>query len=162
MNPGIVTPQVQAIKDGLKSLPTMSLVMTPDDLFGTAQGIYANPNGTSASWERPASIEMIWPDGQAGFQANCGARIYGDVGRREKKKSIRLLFKGMYGQTKLEYPLFGEDAAQEFDTFILRANFKTATLSANPSRSISAMSTAAGCNWPWASPPPTAGTFIST
>ena len=97
--------------------------MTLDDLFGATQGIYANPNGTTASWERPASIEMIWPDGQEGFQANCGARIYGDVGRREKKKSIRLLFKGMYGQTKLDYPLFGEEAAQEFDTFILRANF---------------------------------------
>jgi len=123
MNPGIVTPQVQEIKDALKSLPTMSLVMTLDDLFGATQGIYANPNGTTASWERPASIEMLWPDGQEGFQANCGARIYGDVGRREKKKSIRLLFKGMYGQTRLRYPLFGADAAQEFDTFILRANF---------------------------------------
>ncbi|MCL5282380.1 MAG: lamin tail domain-containing protein [Planctomycetes bacterium] len=123
MNPGIVTPQIRAIREGLESLPTMSLIMTLDDLFGATQGIYANPNGTSASWERPASIEMIWPDGQEGFQANCGARIYGDVGRREKKKSIRLLFKGMYGQTKLEYPLFGAEAAQEFDTFILRANF---------------------------------------
>jgi len=123
MNAAIVTPQVREIEGALKSLPTMSLVMTLDDLFGGTQGIYANPNGTSASWERPASIEMLWPDDQEGFQANCGARIYGDVGRREKKKSIRLLFKGMYGQTSLRYPLFGEDAAQEFDTIILRANF---------------------------------------
>jgi hypothetical protein len=123
MNPSAVTPQPQDIKDALKSLPTMSLVMTLDDLFGATQGIYANPNGTSASWERPASIEMIWPDGQEGFQANCGARVYGDVGRREKKKSIRLLFKGMYGQTSLRYPVFGEEAATQFDTLILRANF---------------------------------------
>ncbi len=123
MNPSIVVPQVQEIKDGLQSLPTMSLVMSLDDLFGPTQGIYSNPNGTSVSWERPASLEMIWPDGKEGFQANCGARIYGDVGRREKKKSIRLLFKGMYGQTRLRYPLFGDGAAQEFDTFILRANF---------------------------------------
>ncbi|MCU0913082.1 MAG: chitobiase/beta-hexosaminidase C-terminal domain-containing protein [Planctomycetes bacterium] len=123
MNPSVVTPQVQAIKDGLTSLPAMSLVMTRDDLFGSTQGIYANPNGTSASWERPASLEMIWPDGREGFQANCGARIYGDVGRREKKKSFRLLFKGMYGLTRLRYPVFGDEAADEFDTFILRANF---------------------------------------
>ncbi len=123
MSSGIVTPQIRTVREGLESLPTMSLVMTLDDLFGATQGIYANPNGTTASWERPASIEMIYPDGQEGFQANCGARIYGDVGRREKKKSIRLLFKGMYGQTKLDYPLFGAEAAKEFDTFILRANF---------------------------------------
>jgi hypothetical protein len=123
MDPGIVTPRVQEIKDDLKSLPTMSLVMTLDDLFGATQGIYANPNGTTASWERPASIEMIWPDGQEGFQANCGARIYGDVGRQYKKKTFRLLFKGMYGQTSLRYPLFGDNAAGKFDTIILRANF---------------------------------------
>ncbi len=123
MNSSIVAPQVPEIQAGLQSLPTMSLVMSLDDLFGPTQGIYSNPNGTTVSWERPASIEMLWPDGQEGFQANCGARIYGDVGRREKKKSIRLLFKGMYGQTRLHYPLFGKDAAQEFDTFILRANF---------------------------------------
>jgi hypothetical protein len=123
MNPSIITPQTRAIRDGLKSLPTMSLVMSLDDLFGATQGIYANQNGTGASWERPASIEMIWPDGQEGFQANCGARIYGDVGRREKKKTFRLLFKGMYGQTRLRYPLFGDEAADEFDTLILRANF---------------------------------------
>lgn len=123
MNQSIVVPQEQAVKDGLKSLPTMSLVMSLDDLFGPAQGIYANPNGKTFSWERPASIEMIWPDGRKGFQANCGARIYGDVGRGQKKKSFRLLFKGMYGQTRLRYPLFGADATDEFATFVLRANF---------------------------------------
>jgi len=66
---------------------------------------------------------MIYPDGEDGFQSNCGVRIYGGVGRREKKKSFRLLFKGTYGATKLRYRLFGDDATDEFDTIILRANF---------------------------------------
>jgi hypothetical protein len=123
MHQSIVAPQAQEIKDALKSLPTMSLVMSLDDLFGQTQGIYANPREKTVSWERPASIEMIWPDGRKGFQANCGARIYGDVGRGQKKKSFRLLFKEMYGQKHLRYPLFGTDAAKEFDTFVLRANF---------------------------------------
>ena len=37
------------------------------------------------------------------------------------KHSFRLLFKGLYGPTKLRYPLFGDDAAEEFDTITLRA-----------------------------------------
>jgi hypothetical protein len=125
MDPRIVTGHVEEIKDGLQSIPTMSLVMKLDDVFGATQGMYANPSGRDIMWERPASLELIWPDGREGFQANCGIRIYGDVGRQApyKKKTFRLLFKGMYGQTSLRYPLYGEDAVDEFDQLILRANF---------------------------------------
>ena len=122
MDPEIVNAHAGTLKNDLKSLPTMSLVMKLDDLFSSS-GIYANWNSQGVSWERPGSIEMFYPDGTDGFQSNCGVRIYGGVGRREKKKSFRLLFKGVYGATKLNYPLFGEDAVDQFDTIILRANF---------------------------------------
>ena len=40
-----------------------------------------------------------------------------------RKHSLRLLFKGVYeGNTKLDFPLFGEDAATSFDTITLRAD----------------------------------------
>ncbi|MHC4560622.1 MAG: CotH kinase family protein, partial [Planctomycetota bacterium] len=125
MDPDIVNNPFYSsqIRDDLKSIPTMSLVMTKSDLFDSSKGIYANWNSQGVAWERPASIELIYPDGTKGFQANCGARIYGGVGRREKKKTFRLLFKGIYGDPKLRYPFFGEDAVDEFDTIILRANF---------------------------------------
>jgi len=110
------------IKQDLLSLPTMSLVMDVDDLFGP-QGIYSNPWSSGPAWERPGSIELIYPDGRVGFQVNCGVRIYGGVGRREPKKTLRLLFKRAYGPTKLNYPLFGDDATDRFDTIILRAGF---------------------------------------
>jgi len=45
------------------------------------------------------------------------------VGRREKKKTLRLLFKSIYGSSKLRSSLFGENSADEYDTIILRANF---------------------------------------
>ncbi|UCE47167.1 MAG: CotH kinase family protein, partial [Phycisphaerales bacterium] len=111
------------IKNDLKSIPTMSLVMDLNDLFDSVYGIYSNPWGEGVEWERPGSIELIYPDASEGFQLDCGVRIYGGVGRREKKKTLRLLFKGMHGPRKLRYPLFGEDAADGFDTIILRANF---------------------------------------
>ncbi|MBW8041159.1 MAG: hypothetical protein FVQ85_14310, partial [Planctomycetes bacterium] len=125
MDPCVVNNPLYAgtLKNDLKAIPTMSLVMDLDDLFDSGTGIYANPYAEGIAWERPCSIELIHPDGSEGFHLDCGIRIYGGVGRREKKKTLRLLFKSIYGPPKLRYPLFGEDASGEFDTIILRANF---------------------------------------
>ncbi len=134
MDPDIVNNPLYSdtLIDDLLSIPTMSLVMDMDDLFNASQGIYANPNGQGVAWERPGSIELFYPEGydapDDGFQVNCGVRIYGGVGRQPqyKKHSFRLLFKADYGPTKLNYPLFGEEAADLFDTVILRSNFNDA------------------------------------
>ncbi|MGD8499463.1 MAG: chitobiase/beta-hexosaminidase C-terminal domain-containing protein, partial [Phycisphaerales bacterium] len=125
MDPDIVNSHRSTLKDDLLSIPTMSLVMELEDLFGSS-GIYPNWGSSGVAWERPGSIELINPDGSEGFQVDCGVRIYGGVGRREKKKTFRLLFKRDYGPTKLRFPLFGANAADEFDTIILRANFNDA------------------------------------
>jgi hypothetical protein len=113
-----------SLKEDLRSLPSMSIVMNMDDIFGP-QGIYANPTYRGDNWERPASVELIYPDGQEGFQENAGIRIQGGAFRRfdlTLKKSFRLIFREKYGASKLDYPLFGPDATDEFDNFILRAN----------------------------------------
>ncbi len=112
------------VKSALLSLPSMSIVTSVGDLFDAKTGIYANPNNSGVSWERSGSVELIYPDGAKGFQVNCGVRIQGAYFRSPwacRKHSFRLVFKGLYGPTKLRYPLFGEDAAQEFDTIVLRA-----------------------------------------
>ena len=49
-------------RDDLLSIPSMSIVMDLDDLFGS-RGIYSNPGGSGQSWERPSSVELILPDG---------------------------------------------------------------------------------------------------
>jgi len=113
----------QTIRDDLKSLPTLSIVMDVDDMFGSS-GIYANPTQHGAAWERATSVELINPDGSEGFQVDCGIRIQGGYFRRPgacEKHSFRLLFKGQYGPTKLNFPWFGEDAVDSFDTITLRA-----------------------------------------
>lgn len=113
-----------SLTESLLSIPTMSLVMTTEDMFDSQRGIYANPTRRGPQWERPASVELIYPDGRKGFQINCGVRIQGGYFRTpsaSSKKSFRLLFKGIYGATKLRYPLFGDAATDEFDTITLRA-----------------------------------------
>jgi hypothetical protein len=109
------------IKNALTSIPTMSVVMQQEDMFGT-EGILSNPN---ADREKPASVELIYPDGtKEGFQVNCGIKIIGGASRSMSTKySFRLLFKGIYGPSKLRFPLFGPDAANEFNTIVLRSSF---------------------------------------
>jgi hypothetical protein len=74
------------------------------------------------AWERPASVELINPEGKPGFRINCGLRIQGGWNRQpleSPKHSLRLLFKKEYGPSKLNFPLFGNEPMQ-FETLILR------------------------------------------
>ena len=110
------------IFEGLRSIPSYSLVMELDDLFGEEGGIYANAKEDGRDWERPCSIELIHAAGDAGFQVNCGVRIRGGFSRMtsNSKHAFRLFFRREYGPGKLKYPVFGKAAAQEFDNLDLR------------------------------------------
>jgi hypothetical protein len=123
MDPDIVTaaPWKDTLKDDLKSIPTFSIVMSLDDLFG-ATGIYSNPGGDTIAWERPCSVELIYPDDTEGFQANCGIRIRGGFSRStgNPKHAFRFFFRQEYGPSKLNYPFFGPTGASSFDKFDLR------------------------------------------
>ena len=112
------------LESGLKSIPSVSVVMDKEDLFGSALGIYANPQQSGISWERACSIELIYADGRPGFQIDCGIRVQGGWNRRPEespKHALRLVFNERYGQTRLRFPVFGENGGREFETLILRA-----------------------------------------
>mgnify|MGYP006272385959 CR=1 FL=1 len=114
------------IADDLKSVPSISIVTNKDHLFDSREGIYVNPMEQGFSWERPVSVEFIDPSGQEeGFQVNSGLRIQGGYSRspQNKKFSFRVFFKRDYGPPRLRYPLFGEDAAPDFDSVILRGGY---------------------------------------
>ena len=88
--------------------------------------LYSNPGGTGVGWERGVSIEMLFPDGEDGFQVECGTRIQGGASRspsKSPKHSWRLLFKGDYGPTKLRYQVLDDTPVDSFDQLILRAGY---------------------------------------
>ena len=124
MDPDVVNNALfsQTIKEDLKTIPTFSVVMNLNDLFSSSTGIYANPGQDGRSWERACSLELIYPDGREGFQENAGIRIRGGFSRSESnpKHAFRFFFRQEYGAGKLNYPLFGAEAASEFDKFDLR------------------------------------------
>jgi hypothetical protein len=123
MDPRIVTNASYSslILDGLKSIPTFSLVMEQSNLFGTL-GIYANPSGDGREWERSGSIELIYPDGQSGFQIDAGVRIRGGQSRAlsNPKHAFRLFFRAEYGAGALDYRLFRDSPVNRFQLFDLR------------------------------------------
>src|SRR5438132_9253018 len=123
MDPDIVNNPAwsSTIQDDLKALPSFSIVMNPQDFWGT-NGIYANPSGDGKTWERPASLELINPDGTKGFQINAGIRIRGGYSRStgNPKHGFRFFFRDEYGDPKLNYPLFGPTGDNTLDGFDLR------------------------------------------
>ena len=118
------------IREDLKSIPTLSIVMDPDDFMGSSRGIYVHPQSRGVGWERAASAELIIPDelsedgdgSDEGFHLNCGVRMQGGSSARtiEGKHSFRLLFKSLYGPSKLRYRWFPDSDVDEFDTIVLR------------------------------------------
>ena len=98
-------------------LPTLSLVTGADNLFDPQDGIYVNALESSRDWERPTSLELIHPDGSDGFQIDAGLRIRGGESRNDAnpKHELRILFRTEYGAANLDYPLFGDEGAAEFD-----------------------------------------------
>ncbi len=133
MDPVVVSAYNSTIKDDLKSIPTMSLVMDIDDWFGS-KGIYINKSQDGT--ERVVSMEFIDPGTEDEFQINCAIAMQGGVSgggtslNRWKidKLSMRLKFKDdtddgtpTGGPTKLNYPIFHNSPIDSFDTLVLDA-----------------------------------------
>ncbi|MGI9429264.1 MAG: CotH kinase family protein, partial [Bythopirellula sp.] len=112
-------PQLAA---AFSQIPSLSLVTNIDNLTDPTTGIYVNAQQDGPAWERPTSLELINPDGSPGFQVEAGLRIRGGFSRGDfnPKHSFRLFFRSEYGDSKLNFPLFGEEGVDRFDNVDLR------------------------------------------
>ncbi|MDA3930401.1 MAG: CotH kinase family protein [Prolixibacteraceae bacterium] len=100
-------------------MPTVSLVMNQNDLFGE-EGIYIRGENI----EKPVSAEYIILRNSLDFQVNCGVIIFGGsstIRWKSDKLSMRLKFKSEYGPSKLNVPLYGSNNSVEFNTLVLDA-----------------------------------------
>lgn len=110
------------MKAAFEQLPMLSIVTSPGNLFDSRTGIYVNAWQDGRNWERYAQLMYLTHDGSEGFNVGCGLRIRGGASRSSgnAKHSWRLFFRGEYGNSKLEYPLFGSEGAEEFDKMDIR------------------------------------------
>jgi len=133
MDPVVVDAYSSTIKDDMRSIPTLSLVMNRDDWFGS-KGIYVNESQDGT--ERVVSMEYIDPDTGDDFQINCAIAMQGGVSGggtsldrwKIDKLSMRLKFKDdtddgtpTGGPTKLNYQIFRNSPVESFDTLVLDA-----------------------------------------
>ncbi|UCG49880.1 MAG: lamin tail domain-containing protein [Phycisphaerales bacterium] len=141
----------QAVVDALEAVATISLVTDLDNLFHPSEGIYVNACNNGRAWERPCSVELIYPPNpqgpgfpdivpvrdanglwrlalpaemRGGFQIDSGIRIRGgfSCSGDDPKHAFRLFFRSAYGDATLRYPLFGDEGDDVFDHVDLRCS----------------------------------------
>lgn len=113
------------------TLPVVTIVTHPDNLWSSGKGIYIMGPGASDTspyyganfwkdWERKVTLSLFETDG-TGFSQVCGIKIFGGFTRERPKKSLAVYFRSSYGDGDLDYPLFGEDGLDTYEAFVLRA-----------------------------------------
>jgi hypothetical protein len=126
MDPEIVLASAykQTVKQGLQSVPMISVTIPIADLFGT-RGLYLNTRSTGPKWEREVSAEFYDPVTGAEFQLNAGLRVQGGASRNPNsspKHSLSLRFRDSYNGD-LKFELFPGSRVARFDSVHLRAMY---------------------------------------
>lgn len=101
------------------TLPMVSLIVDPEDLWDAERGIYANPHERGDAWERPVDVTYVDRDRTVGFHVPAGVRIHGHGTRGFPKMSFRLYFRQEYGVNRLAYPLFPGNEVITFKRLVL-------------------------------------------
>ena len=170
MDPDVVNdPRYKNLMDdALLAIPSISLVTDLANLFDPQTGIYVNARSQGQAWERPVSVELIYPDGTEGFQIDAGLRIRGGYSRSggNPKHAFRLFFGPDMATPRSSTRSSATEGVDEFEASICGparttpGATKAATATATtPSCARSSPGTRSAT---WASPIREAATIIST
>ena len=121
--PGAAPAAGYSLTDALTAIPSLILTCPPSDLWGPT-GIYNISSGRGRAYERASSAEWLDPAHPENFHVGAGLRIHGNISRNKDftpKHSFSLRFRGEYGNTRLEFPLFPGSRVTSFDELVLRA-----------------------------------------
>ena len=118
-------------KMGYNNVNIISITANPEDLFGSAKGIYvqgetfqrfasenelseysessweANYNNRGREWERKANIHVFNTSQKTVLTQNVGIRIQGGVSRNLTQKSFNIYARDEYGNNQMRYDFFG-------------------------------------------------------
>lgn len=105
------------------NLPIFSIVTNNENFFDDDIGIYVHGNHQNYfqdGWERPAHISFWNPFGEMQFKEDIGIRLNGNTTRSRPRKGLRVIARGQYGNSWLNYQLFPNKDTDMFKRFILR------------------------------------------
>ena len=104
------------------SLPILSVMTDPINLWDDSFGIYTNYLEEGINWERRCN-NQYFTNNLPLFYTSSGIRIQGRSSRVRPKKSFRLFYKNAYEQDRLIYPLFGMNGPTSFKNLVLRSGY---------------------------------------
>lgn len=120
------------------TLPLISIVTDPSNLFDKTNGIYElGPNaqlvpGSTTHYqvanylqrgqasERPASFEVFDENGKQTFEQNVGVRIQGGFSRDNQQKSLAIFARSAYGPNTMNHKFFPDQPYTEYKSLQLR------------------------------------------
>lgn len=108
------------------SMPLISLITDPDNLFGDDAGIYVpgisggNYFNRGREWERDVHLTFFEQDGEVTLSQDAGVRIHGGTSRNRPRKTLRLYARNDYGNTWFDYAIFPDKPVNRYKRFLLR------------------------------------------
>ncbi|MDD3242372.1 MAG: lamin tail domain-containing protein [Eubacteriales bacterium] len=117
--------------DEVHTLPVISLVTDPKNLFDETTGILVKgPNAEEKypykganfwqKWEVESQLQMFDEGGALVLNQPSGLRLFGAYSRTNDMKNYALFARGRYGSTSFDYPLFSELPYTSYKSFVLR------------------------------------------
>lgn len=101
------------------NLPAVSVITDEKNLI-SKNGIFTNYKKRGVDQERPAHITFFDEAGNVKAETDVGIRVHGGNSRRYFLKSLRLYFRGYYGEKSIKYPNFSNQKEINHERLILR------------------------------------------
>ncbi len=122
------------------TLPVLSVMMDPADLWDPRTGIYVRGYGASAEfpyvganfwkdWEKPIHFQFFEADGTPGYAMDAGIKVGGQYSRAMGQKTLNIFARSRYGSSVMEYPFFPDSPLTTFKALTLRTSGQDAVLS---------------------------------
>ena len=110
----------------------LDLRIDPDRLFHPVTGWFVEGPGVDPEdWRKaganfqthdrhPARFTLRTPSGKLVFDGKADFRLFGGMSRLHPQKSFSISLKKKYGQSRINYPVFGLDGPDEFKYLVVR------------------------------------------
>lgn len=114
------------------NFPVVSIGISPAILFHPRTGLFMlGNNAVDSLWKKPganfwsrsefpSSVEFFEADGKCAYRSQSGLRLFGGMSRLFPQKSIAIVARHRYGETRIRHKVFGEKGLDKFKFLVLR------------------------------------------
>ncbi|MEM9990165.1 MAG: CotH kinase family protein [Bacteroidota bacterium] len=129
---GLESGQTYFIKEHQSTLPTVALSVNPNKLFHPRKGWFMEGENVQDStiYKRGANFwgkgetsiycQIFETDGRSVHAGKMGMRLFGGFSRIFPQKSLALIARESYGDTRIRYPVLGKKGKKKFKYLVLR------------------------------------------